>query len=468
MVEPILKEIRWAGTPQEAFLKINRTNSFLLESARIHPLTGRYSFVGFDPFLIFKSKGKFVEIITKDRREALFINPILELRELFEDFKAPNLQGLPNFVGGAVGYIGYDNCRLIERLPDTQIDDLNLPDIYLLFVDKVLVFDHLKDSIYIVANIMPGEDKAEANKKIDIFLELLEEKISEKDEPFREKMSPEVKFNMSKEGFEDIVSRAKEYIRQGDIFQANLSQRISVRTEVDPFKLYQLLTQINPSPFAAFLNLEGFYIASSSPERLLLLEGDKVQTRPIAGTRPRGKDRYEDLMFSSELILSQKERAEHIMLVDLERNDLGRVCEYGSVVVDELMTLEEYSHVIHIVSNVKGRLHSTKDRFDLIKAAFPGGTITGTPKVRCMEIIDELEPTKRAVYTGSIGYLSFSGDMDLNIVIRTFLIKNGWANIQVGAGIVADSEPEREYYETLYKAQALLEALLRTRRARCL
>jgi len=256
------------------------------------------------------------------------------------------------------------------------------------------------------------------------------------------------------------VRRAKKYIKAGDIFQANLSQRLSHPVAgIEPFEIYKVLRDINPSPFACFLDFGDLQIASSSPERLIRSEGRFVETRPIAGTRPRGKTASEDLALSCELLLSDKERAEHIMLVDLERNDLGRVCVYGTVRVDELMVLEEYSHVIHIVSNVIGRLKRDKDRFDLLAASFPGGTITGAPKIRCMEIIDELEPVTRNIYTGSIGYLGFNGDMDLNIVIRTFVIKDGMAHVQVGAGIVADSDPAREYYETLYKAEALLKTM---------
>jgi aminodeoxychorismate synthase component I len=265
---------------------------------------------------------------------------------------------------------------------------------------------------------------------------------------------------MEKEDYMEMVRRAKNYIRAGDIFQANLSQRLTAEVgDLDPFRLYGVLRKINPSPFAAYLDLQGFQLVSSSPERLMRLHDRVVDTRPIAGTRPRGKDTEGDRAMSVELITNEKERAEHIMLIDLERNDIGRVCDYGSVQVDELMVLEEYSHVIHIVSNVQGRLHEKKDMFDLIRATFPGGTITGVPKVRCMEIIDELEPVQRGPYTGSIGYLGFNGDMDLNIIIRTFVIKDGRAHVQVGAGIVADSDPEREYYETLHKADALLQAL---------
>ena len=265
---------------------------------------------------------------------------------------------------------------------------------------------------------------------------------------------------MKKKDYMDIVKKTKEYIAAGDIFQANLSQRVSAHIEGKiPWNIYKILSSINPSPFAAFIDFGSYQIISSSPERLLRVRNRMIETRPIAGTRPRGKNVREDEMMRTELLLNEKERAEHIMLIDLERNDLGRVSNYGSVTVDELMITEDYSHVIHIVSNVIGCLAEGKDCFDAIKAAFPGGTITGVPKVRCMEIIDELEPVKRGPYTGSIGYISFSGNMDLNIVIRTFVIKGGMAYVQAGAGIVTDSDPEREYFETLKKAEALIKTL---------
>jgi len=290
--------------------------------------------------------------------------------------------------------------------------------------------------------------------------------ILEKSKPDESKCKPVTGIKaeplIPKEAYEQMVVRAKEYIAAGDIFQANLSQRLSADvTGIDPWDIYSVLRQVNPSPFASFMEFPDLKIASSSPERLVRVLDGVVDTRPIAGTRPRGKDSPGDEAMRSELLLNRKERAEHIMLIDLERNDLGRVCDYGSVRVDELMVTEDYSHVIHIVSNVTGTLAKGKDAFDVIRATFPGGTITGVPKVRCMEIIDELEPVARGPYTGSAGYISYSGDMDLNIIIRTFVIKDGRAHVQVGAGIVADSDPEREYHETLQKAEALIKTLER-------
>jgi anthranilate/para-aminobenzoate synthase component I len=272
----------------------------------------------------------------------------------------------------------------------------------------------------------------------------------------------DIEHQTDKEQYIYMVRKAKEYIAAGDIFQANLSLRISADIgSTSPLNVYHILREINPSPFAAFIDFGDYAIVSSSPERLVRVTGSTVDTRPIAGTRPRGRDRREDREMSAELLLNEKERAEHIMLIDLERNDLGRVSDYGSVVVDEMMITEQYSHVIHIVSNVRGKLAPGKDCFDVISAAFPGGTITGVPKVRCMEIIEELEGRRRGPYTGSLGYIGYNGNMDLNIIIRTFLVKSGKAYVQAGAGIVADSDPEREYYESLTKAEALLNTLMR-------
>lgn len=463
----------------DTFERIEPGNfSFLLDSARRHKDTGRYSFLGYQPFLIFKSKGNKIELIRGEERLCYSGNPVQKLRQILDGFRSIKLAGLPNFTGGAVGYLGYDVCHFFEKLPRSAKDDLNLPDIWFMFVDTIIAFDHFENTVKVISNIRPcgnpDKDYDQAVKKIERLIEKITRgNLSLESKPplaAADNSAPQkIESTFTPQGFEKIVKRAKEYIKAGDIFQANLSQRLFAPTEVEPFRLYRILREINPSPFACYLNLDDLKIVSSSPERLLKLEDRFVQTRPIAGTRPRGKTPAEDRALSAELILSDKERAEHIMLVDLERNDIGRVCEYGSVVVDELMILEEYSHVIHIVSNIKGILHKDRNRFDLLRATFPGGTITGTPKIRCMEIIDELEPVTRNIYTGSIGYLGFNGDLDLNIVIRTFVITKGHAYVQVGAGIVADSDPTREYYETLYKAQALLETLKRVEKTeKCL
>lgn len=476
--QPIWRQLGLSISPQDVFLALGSPrNSFLLESVRTHYKTGRYSFVGIEPFLIFKSKGNYIEISHHSPDSCYSMgdiyhqkktgDPIKELRRIFSQYKSVRIRGLPNFTGGAVGYFSYDAGRLFERLPDKQEDDLRLWDIYLAFFDTIIAFDHFENKILTISNAPINTNGAyhKAVNKIERLMDRInaaKHKVEVNLQGATEgndNKGIEIESNFSKEGFEEMVMRAKWYIREGDIYQANLSQRLSILINIHPFEIYSVLCKINPSPFACYIEFEDITIAGSSPERLIKLEGDAVQTRPIAGTRPRGNNPEEDLGKYIELILNEKERAEHIMLVDLERNDLGRVCEFGSVFVDELMVLENYSHVIHIVSNINGTLRKDKDRFDLLSACFPGGTITGTPKIRCMELIEELEPVKRGVYTGSIGYLSFNGDMDLNIAIRTLVIKDGRAYIQVGSGIVADSDPTREYYETLYKAEALLEAV---------
>lgn len=460
----IFKEIPLRGlTPQRAFERIRGDKySFLLESASGPVRTGRYSFLGTDPYLIFKSKDKEIEIISDGKRNIIHDSPLKALRELVRQYRTDKIDGLPPFIGGAIGILNYDFVHHFERLPKTTIDDLKLPDAHFIFVDTVIAFDHFLNKAWIITN--PGikdEDYDDAILRIeDIAVKLSYPSSAPPNHEIRRPI--EIRYEMRKNEYESIVKRTKEYIAAGDIFQANLSQRLSAEIgDLDPWRLYRILRDINPSPFAAFLEFDGYHIVSSSPERLIKVQNGIVETRPIAGTRPRGKDAQGDAEMRAELLLNEKERAEHIMLIDLERNDLGRVCDYGSIEVDELMVTEDYSHVIHIVSNIRGRLAEGKDCFDAIRAAFPGGTITGVPKVRCMEIIDELEPAARGPYTGSIGYISFTGDMDINIVIRTFVIKDGIAYVQVGAGIVADSDPEREYYETLHKAEALIKTLER-------
>jgi aminodeoxychorismate synthase component I len=454
-----LKEL----TPLTAFERIRGGRySFLLESASGPMKTGRYSFIGTDPYIIFKSKGREIKVIRDGKKTIIHDSPLKKLRELIGQFRIDRIDGLPPFIGGAIGILNYDFVHHFERLPRTTSDDLTLPEAHFIFIDTIIAFDHYSNKAWVITNPwVRNEDYEGVMLRIEEIIERLLHLSPSF--PHKWKKRPiEIKKEIKKNEYESMVRKAKEYIAAGDIFQANLSQRLSAEIgDLDPWRLYRILRDINPSPFASFLEFDGYHIVSSSPERLLKVESDMVETRPIAGTRPRGKDPAGDREMRIELLLNEKERAEHIMLIDLERNDLGRVCDYGSIEVDELMVTEDYSHVIHIVSNIKGRLAKGKDCFDVIRAAFPGGTITGVPKVRCMEIIDELEPVSRGPYTGSIGYISFTGDMDLNIVIRTFVIKDGVAYVQAGAGIVADSDPEREYYETLYKAEALIKTIER-------
>jgi len=468
----VLRVPAGALDPPTVFERIREgKDSFLLESVKGTERIGRYSIIGTRPFRVFQSKGEEIRITEGLYETRIQGNPFTELRRLLRETPVARLENAPFFTGGAVGMIGYDAVHFFEKLPRTALDDLNLPDLYFMFVETLVVFDHIREEILLICIPMlrcscrESREQARAYRKGTERLKTLLRKIRTPAAPRKKRdrkipRSFPVTSNMTQEEHMEMVRKAKAYIRAGDIFQANLSQRLTAKIgDLDPYRLYRTLRKINPSPFAAFLDLPEFQLVSSSPERLMRLSNGVVETRPIAGTRPRGKDRAGDHAMSVELITSEKERAEHIMLIDLERNDIGRVCDYGSVRVDELMVLEEYSHVIHIVSNVRGRLHAGKDLFDLIRATFPGGTITGVPKVRCMEIIDELEPVRRGPYTGSVGVLGFNGDMDLNIIIRTFVIQDGRAHVQVGGGIVADSDPEHEYHETLHKADALLQAL---------
>jgi anthranilate/para-aminobenzoate synthase component I len=476
-ISPVYMEIPYSPAHQvyESFIS---PNSFLLESVKGPENIARYSFIGFDPYLIFKVKNGSTEITYRGRKAVSTGNPLIRLKSLVAAYEQRPIKALPPFQGGAAGLLSYDFVQYLEKLPKTTKDDLKIPDAHFFMIDKLIAFDHLDKKAWIV--VCPGAKDtelgygdvdvnwAEKYDEAEEEIQRISARVSER-QSVREKTSAsphfrtaELQHGLSKEQYMDIVRRAKKYIAAGDIFQINLSIRVSADIKnIKPWSLYKILRSINPSPFAGYIDFGDYQIASSSPERLLKISDGVIETRPIAGTRPRGRDMKEDELMRTELLLNEKERAEHIMLIDLERNDIGRVSDYGSVRVDELMITEDYSHVIHIVSNVKGKLASGKNCFDAIKAAFPGGTITGVPKVRCMEIIDELEPVSRGPYTGSFGYIGFSGSMDLNIVIRTFVIKGGFAYVQAGAGIVADSDPEKEYYESLKKAEALIRTLER-------
>jgi para-aminobenzoate synthetase component 1 len=471
---PLSEEIPFSP-PYLVYESLASPNSFLLESMKGPMKIARHSFIGFDPYTIFKVKDGLVEIESSKEKVTVSGKPLYVLKELVTSYRQIPSEHLPPFQGGAVGVLSYDFVRYLEKLPNLVRDDLHLPDAHFLMIDKLVAFDHLDKKCWIIVcpgardrgkeNLDWSEKYDEAESTIKQMQRSVEQraKSSETNSNVQAlNITPKVEINyeMKKNEYMDIVKRAKEYIAAGDIFQANLSQRVSSHIgKINRWSIYKALSSINPAPFAAFLDFGDYQVVSSSPERLLRVGGGIIETRPIAGTRPRGRDWKEDEFMRVELLLNEKERAEHIMLVDLERNDLGRVSNYGTVKVDELMITEDCSHVIHIVSNVRGRLASGRGCFDAIKGAFPGGTITGVPKIRCMEIIEELEPVKRGPYTGSIGYISFSGNMDLNIIIRTFVVKGEMAYVQVGAGIVADSDPEREYYETLKKAEALLKTL---------
>ena len=476
---PLIQEVSTSLKAPEAFeLLKDRPFSFFLDSGMGPETLGRYSFMGSDPFLVMKSRGGDISLLYRDGQETVTGNPFDVLGEMLEKYALePSHSPIP-LIGGAVGYLSYDLCHFIERLPATAVDDLKLPECYLAFYDAIIAFDHLEGGTYIASTGFPEMEEASrrnrARERIDELRDVLAEAPSPETDSSSEKaempcseLAPgaknapgmKLRANFTHEEYVRAVAAAREYIYAGDIFQVNLSQRFDVDLHTDPYELYRRLRLINPAPFACYLNFDDVTVASASPERFLRLTEDLVETRPMKGTRPRGRSAAEDDALAGELLHSIKDRAENVMIVDLERNDLGRVCRYGTVRVRELWTLERYATVFQLTSTVEGRLREGKNRTDLLKASFPGGSITGAPKVRAMEIIDELEPTRRSIYTGSLGYLSFDGNMDLNIVIRTFIIKDGKAYFQVGGGIVSDSEPEAEYQETMDKARALIEAL---------
>lgn len=437
--------------------------SYLLESVEEGTL-GRYSFIGIDPLAIFRAYKNQVEIERGEEKEVFYSSdPLQSLKEFFSHYRPVSIPHLPPFYGGGcVGYMGYDMVSSLEGIKRGE-DDLSLPDLLFLITTSMIIFDHVSNKVQLVTLALVREDPKESYKealeRIGTLLERL--KGGERDLPraIVPKREVEVESNISSSRFCQMVERAKEYIRGGDIFQVVLSQRLKAPKRVHPFSLYRSLRLINPSPYMFYLNVGDIQLVGSSPEVLVRLEGSQMSIRPLAGTRQRGETEREDREKAKDLLRDRKERAEHLMLVDLGRNDLGRVAEYGSVKVSHLMEIEYYSHVMHIVSRVKGNLREELDSFDVLKAAFPAGTVSGAPKIRAMEIIQELEGVVRGPYAGAVGYFSFSGDMDTCITIRTFVIKDDWIYVQAGAGIVADSVPIKEYQETLNKARALLLAL---------
>jgi len=465
---PVYKEILAdTETPVSAFMKLqNSKHCFLLESVEGGEKWARYSFLGFNPSIIFISKGRKVTIIRGKNKETLLSdNPLALLRDMMSEYVPVEIEGLPRFFGGAVGYISYDMVRFFEELPDDTEDDTGWHDSYLMITDTLIVFDNLKHNVKVVCNVHldknKGRLKAEYNKAvatIDNIIGLLNKPVRKKTKkPVHKKT--EIKSNFKKEDFKKIVTKAKSYIRSGDIIQGVLSQRFEIPLQTDPFDLYRSLRIVNPSPYMFYLKMGADCIVGSSPEVLVRLEKDEVVVRPIAGTRPRGANERQDLAFEKDLKQDPKERAEHVMLVDLGRNDVGRVAKMGSVHMDDFMIIERYSHVMHLVSNVTGKLKRGCDAYDVFRASFPAGTVSGAPKIRAMEIIDELENHRRGPYAGSVGYFSFSGNMDFCITIRTMLIKNGKIYIQAGAGIVMDSKPENEYIETVNKAKGMIKAV---------
>ncbi len=455
-------------TPVASFYKLRRVKyNFLLESVEKGTQIGRYSFLGRDPSIVFQARGKRVVI----RNGAAVTNittadPLAELSKIISDFDPVVDPNLPPFTGGAVGYISYDTVRRFEDIADKNPDDLELPDIYFIFTDTIIAFDNVNHKLTVIHNVSVREDDNldllydQATGIIaQILADLKRTLPAEAKKSPRGALGTKIGSNFPKTDFIAAVKKCQQYIREGDIIQAVLSQRLVTDYRGDGFSLYRSLRLINPSPYMFYLQLDDLSLIGASPEVHVRSFDRNVTIRPIAGTRPRGTNVDEDLHLEKELLGDEKEKAEHLMLVDLARNDIGRVCEFGSVHVSEYMGVERYSHVMHIVSNVEGRLDSRRDCFDLIRATFPAGTVSGAPKIRAMQIIDELEPTRRGPYAGLVGYLSFSGGLDSCITIRTMLVKGNRIYMQAGAGIVADSVPEKEYEETLNKARALFKAI---------
>lgn len=432
--------------------------SFFLDSGMDHDKLGEFSFIGASPFLVFKSKDEDIEIIKNGKIEKLKGNPFDKIKEILNKYKMDYKSEIP-FIGGAVGYLSYDLCHHIENLPRTSIDDVGVPDMYFGLYDGVVCIDHRggKNKVY-VASLGIVDSEENVVEKIVKKIKSSEEKGVEINLPKITKKK-EFKSNFTKDEFINSVKKVQDYIKSGDIYQANLTQRFSCDLEETPYELYGKLREINPAPFATFMDFKDGQIVSSSPERFIKIRNKIIETRPIKGTRPRGKNEEEDKKYREELLNSEKDKAELLMIVDLERNDLGKIARTGSVKVTELFHLEEYSTVYHLVSTVVAEVREDYDAIDSIVATFPGGSITGAPKIKSMEVIDELEPTQRNIYTGSVGYIGFNGDLDLNIVIRTVVCKDDKAYFQVGGGMTWDSDAKEEYQETLDKAKALMDAL---------
>jgi anthranilate synthase component 1 len=456
-------------TPVSAFLKLRgRGPAFLLESAEQGQRFGRWSFLGFRPRAVLRlADGKLEAHEGDERRELDASDPFGAVADYLSTYRVAPLEGLPPFAGGAVGLFGYDLVRTVEHLPAPNPDDIGTPDMALMVSDALVVFDHLSHRVTILVNAFvddAGEVDAayeQAAELIERARELLAEPVP-RSAPGRaggEDPAGAFRSNFTQEQYEAAVERAREYIFAGDAFQVVPSQRWTGPCPVEPFSVYRGLRVVNPSPYMYYLEWGDFAIAGASPEPLLKVSGRRAEVRPIAGTRPRAASPAEDLRVAEGLLRDEKERAEHVMLVDLGRNDLGRVCEFGSVEVERLMTVETYSHVMHIVSSVCGALRPDRTAMDALKAVLPAGTLSGAPKIRAMEIIDELEPHKRGFYGGAIGYLSYTGDLDTCIHIRTVVFKDGMAHVQAGGGVVADSDPAYEYRETIAKAGAVFDAL---------
>jgi anthranilate synthase component 1 len=456
-------------TPVSAFLAIaaKEPYAFLLESVERGEQVGRYTFLGARPYMRVQNRGSDIVVIRGKRREQREGSVFQLLKELLREHRPAHLAGLPPFTAGAVGYFAYDIVRTLEKIGEHAKDDLHLPDGELMFFDRLLAFDHVRHQIHIIAMAdVRRESPRRAYDRAVKDITGLEKKLARAPSfgvAAQRKGKLKVHAGTSRERFMESVERAKEYIAAGDIFQVVLSQRLDFVPEVAPFDIYRALRTVNPSPYLYFLRMGDTHVLGSSPEMLVRVTGQKLEYRPIAGTHPRGRDQAEDERLEQAMLHDEKERAEHVMLVDLGRNDLGRVSEYGSVTVRDLMYVERYSHVMHLVSALEGKLREGLDALDAFAACFPAGTLSGAPKVRAMQIIEELEPVRRGVYGGSVLYADFAGNLDSCIAIRTMLMKGKRAYLQAGAGIVADSDPATEFQETMNKVQALVRAVERAR-----
>jgi para-aminobenzoate synthetase component 1 len=476
---PLVHELTPAPAPWDAFRRlVGLGRALFLDSALAHPVLGRYSFITADPYEWLWSRGR--RTYLSGRTAPLEgADPFVVLAERLASWRSPHLAGLPPFQGGAAGLFGYDLCHHLEKLPRPRFDEFEIPDLAIGFYDWVLAFDHAADRAWVVSTGLPEQEPRQRRRRAERQLNAVKRRLAE---PACDRPRPAVKSqrrlapadlaphgpvaglpgvfsNFDQPGYLATAARAIEYVHAGDCFQVNVAQRLLTAAPPSPVELYGRLRERNAAPFAAYFDLGDFVLASASPERFLRVENGEVETRPIKGTRPRGSTPARDEASKRELLASAKDRAENVMIVDLLRNDLGRVCAYGSVRVPSVCRVESYRHVHHLVSEVRGRLRAGLGPVDLLRAAFPGGSVTGAPKIRAMEIIAELEPTARGPYCGSLGYLGFDGTMDTNILIRTLTIGRGWAQFPVGGGIVADSVPEREYEETWHKAEGLLRAL---------
>jgi anthranilate synthase component 1 len=471
---PVYRQVTGDGlTPVSAYRKVERPGgSFLFESVIGGEKVGRFSFLGTEPFLRFETRGHEVAITPTDApahaRRFTSADPIEELHVLLDRYRSIHLPGLPRFVGGAVGFAAYDAVRYTENLPNAPPDDRGLPDLAFGFYDRMVVFDHIRKTVLVIAQAHcgPGIDPRAA---YDRAVARVDELVARLAEPSPELPIRDIdtegpvhlvpRSNFTREAYEAVVRHCQEYIKAGDIFQVVPSQRFQVETTAEPFDIYRVLRVLNPSPFLFYVTFADFSLIGSSPEILVRVEDGTVTIRPLAGTRRRGQDEEEDRALAEELLADPKERAEHIMLVDLGRNDVGRVAEPASVRLSEVMKVERYSHVMHLTSNVTGKLAPGKTAFDALRSGLPAGTVSGAPKVRAMQIIDEVEPQKRGPYAGAVGYIDFTGNMDTCIALRTIVLQGRTASIQAGGGVVYDSDPAAEYEETVNKARGLLKAI---------